>query len=101
MLEEILNTIDAQVRRPAAPGARLPRWTAAALLSAGLALPATGCWRTEGPAEVYAGPPVREPAPVAEPQSPPDEPEGKKDGVVEPEESPMAVEAVPIYGIRR
>jgi len=99
MLEEMLKRIDAQVRRPPAPGARLPRWTAAALLTAGLALPATGCWRTEGPAEVYAGPPVREPE--VQPQPPPDEPEGKKGDGAAPAEPSMGIETVPIYGIRR
>ncbi len=61
MNDEIRRKIRERMRDTGAPGARLPGWVGAALLSAGLALPAVGCWNTDGPAAVYAGPPVREP----------------------------------------
>ncbi len=102
MFDEIQGKIDQALEGPSAHGARLPRWTAAALLSVGLALPTAGCWTNEGPAAVYAGPPVREPE--TRPQPPPDEPDGKKGDAGEaaaPEDPPMRVEAVPIYGVPR
>ncbi len=98
MSDEIRGKIDKNLAKQVAPGARLPRWTAAALLSAGLALPVAGCWTTEGPAAVYAGPPVREPE--TRPQPPPDEPDGKKSEVAEPAPPPdRGGEVQPLYGV--
>jgi len=100
MSDELQGKIDRTMERPPAQGARLPRWTAAALLSAGLVLPTAGCWTTEGPAAVYAGPPVREP--VDQPQPPPDEPEGKKGEAAQPEPQPppdRGGEVHPMYGV--
>jgi hypothetical protein len=100
MFDEIQGKIDHAMEGPPAQGARLPRWTAAALLSAGLVLPAAGCWDSVGPSAVYAGPPVREPE--TRPQPPPDEPEGKKGeaGEADPQPPPdRGGEVHPMYGV--
>ncbi len=99
MYDEIQRKIDLRMHEPPPPGSRLPGWVGAALLSAGLALPAmAGCCLTDGPANVYAGPPVRDPE--SRPQPPPDEPAGKKGAPAATPEEPMRPETVPIYGTR-
>lgn len=99
MRDEIQGKLDRTMAAPVEQSARLPRWVGAALVSAGLVLPTVGCWDSVGPSAVYAGPPVREPE--TRPQPPPDEPEGKTGEPAATEESPMSIEAVPIYGIPR
>jgi len=101
MNDEIRRKIGERMQETGAPVARLPKWVGAALLSAGLALPVMGCWSHDGPAAVYAGPPVREPE--TRPQPPPEEPGDKKGEVAEPAPAPAPQppepEDHPLYGV--
>lgn len=100
MHDEIRRKIEKRLGEPSAPGARLPGWVSAALLSAGLVLPTLGCWNQEGSTVVYAGPPAREPQTQPQPQPPPDEPADKKGEVSDPEpETEPETEMHTLYGI--
>ncbi|MBU1410590.1 hypothetical protein KKD52_16410 [Myxococcota bacterium] len=101
MNDEIRRKIGERMQETGAPVARLPGWVGAALLSAGLALPVMGCCLTDGPAAVYAGPPVRDPE--TRPQPPPEEPADKQGGVADPAPAPAPQppepEDHPLYGV--